>query len=69
MDMTIKITTHEKLKEEDRKYWKSLSPEERLDIVEQLRIEAGKFLYEYPARFQRIITVTRKADAEELKDK
>jgi len=61
MDMTIKITTHEKLKEEDRKYWKSLTPEERLDIVEQLRIEAGKFLYEYPARFQRIITVTRKA--------
>ncbi len=61
MDMKIKITTHEKLKEEDRKYWKSLTPEERLDIVEQLRIEAGKFLYEYPARFQRIITVTRKA--------
>lgn len=60
MDMKIKITTHEKLKEEDRKYWKSLTPEERLDIVEQLRIEAGKFLYEYPARFQRIITVTRK---------
>jgi len=61
MDMQIKITTHEKLREEDRKFWKSLTPEERLDIVEQLRIEAGKFLYEYPARFQRIITVTRKA--------
>jgi len=35
------------------------TPEERLDLVEQLRIQAGKFLYEYPARLRRIITVVR----------
>jgi hypothetical protein len=56
---------------EQRQYWRSLSPEERLDIVEQLRLEAGKFLYEYPAPLQRVITVIRKhqvdqADVEEL---
>jgi hypothetical protein len=59
--MVITITTHDEQRKSDRKYWKSLTPEQRLDIVEQLRIESGKFLYEYPARLQRIITVTRKA--------
>lgn len=34
--------------------------EERLDLVEQLRIQSGKFLYEYPTRFRRIIKVTRR---------
>ena len=33
--------------------------EERLEIVEQLRLESGKFLYEYPARLRRIIKVIR----------
>ena len=59
--MVITITTHDEQRKSDRIYWKSLTPEQRLDIVEQLRIESGKFLYEYPARLQRIITVTRKA--------
>ena len=36
------------------------SPEERLDEVERLRLEAGKFMYEYPARFQRVLTAVRK---------
>ena len=31
-----------------------------LDIVERLRLESGKFLYEYPARFRRIIEVIRR---------
>jgi len=38
-------------------------------MVETLRMEAGRFLYDYPARLRRVITVTRKvdkADAEEL---
>jgi hypothetical protein len=34
--------------------------EECLDLVEQLRKEAGKFLYDYPTTFRRIITVVRK---------
>ena len=37
-----------------------LSPEERLDLVEQLRLEAGKLIYEYPAGFQRVLALTRK---------
>lgn len=35
------------------------SPEKRLDILEQLRLEAGKFLYEYPARLRRTVKVAR----------
>ncbi len=35
-------------------------PEESLSIVELLRIEAGKFLYEYPTTFPRVIKVIRK---------
>ncbi|MBU4486482.1 MAG: hypothetical protein KKD38_06095 [Candidatus Delongbacteria bacterium] len=61
MEMVINVTTHEERRKSDREYWKSLTPEQRLDIVEQLRIESGKFLYEYPARLQRVITVTGKA--------
>lgn len=60
MKTEVTITTHEEQRKKDRQYWRSITPEERLDIVEQLRLEAGKFLYEYPARLQRIITVTRK---------
>lgn len=37
-----------------------VTPEERLDLVEQLRIEAGKFLYDYPTAFRRVITIVRK---------
>ena len=58
--MEISVTTHKEQREKDRRYWKSLTPEERLDIVEILRLEAGKIIYEYPARLQRIIKVTRK---------
>ena len=57
---SINVTDHKKQRESDRKFWRGLTPEERLDIVEKLRIESGKFLYEYPARLQRIITVTSK---------
>jgi len=35
------------------------SPSKRLDLVEQLRLEAGKFLYEYPARLRRTVKVVR----------
>jgi len=36
------------------------TPEERLSLVESLRIEAGKFLYEYPTAFRRVVSVIRK---------
>ncbi len=60
MKKSITVTNHKEQRESDRKFWRSITPEERLDIVEKLRIEAGKFLYEYPARLQRVIKVTRK---------
>ena len=49
---------HDDLAHHDKEYYKSLSPEQRLDIVEDLRLSAGKFLYEYPARFRRVVVVT-----------
>lgn len=38
----LTITTHEEQAERDRAYWRSRTPEERLDAVEMLRLEAGK---------------------------
>ena len=35
-------------------------PEEALNLVEELRLRAGKFLYEYPARLRRTIEVVRR---------
>jgi hypothetical protein len=34
--------------------------EDCLDLVEHLRKEAGKFLYDYPTTFRRIITIVRR---------
>lgn len=60
MKLKLRVTTHEKLAEEDRIYWLHRTPAERLNEVERLRIEAGKFLYDYPARLQRVVKVTRR---------
>ena len=60
MDKKLLITTHDEQARADRAYWRSRSPAERLDAVELLRIEAGKFLYEYPSRLRRIVTITRR---------
>ncbi len=58
--MKLTVTTHEEQAKQDRLYWRSRTPEERLDAVELLRIEAGKFLYEYPTRLRRVVTITRR---------
>jgi len=61
MNRTIKVFKSFKSHEQDEKSRRlSISPEERLDEVELLRIEGGKFLYEYPTRLRRVITITRK---------
>ncbi|MCK5842573.1 MAG: hypothetical protein KAH31_10420 [Candidatus Sabulitectum sp.] len=60
MQKVIRNTTHEEQAREDREFWRKQTPEYRLDILEQLRLQAGRFLYEYPARFQRVIRATRK---------
>ncbi len=58
--MKLTVTTHEKQSKEARAYWRSRTPEERLDAVERLRLEAGKFLYEYPSPLQKVVTITRR---------
>ena len=55
---TLTFTDSSSQAEEDRRYWRSRPPEERLDAVERLRLEAGKFLYEYPSRLRRFLTIT-----------
>ena len=59
--MKLTITTHAEQAKQDRAYWRNRSPEERLDEVERLRLEAGKFLYEYPSRLRRTVTIARRA--------
>ena len=63
MSLRLTVTSHFEQAEENRAFWRSQTPEARLDEVERLRMEAGKFLYEYPARLRRVITVTRKAQS------
>lgn len=45
---------------EAQSLFKASTAEERLDEVERLRLEAGKFMYEYPTRLQRVLTAVRK---------
>ncbi|MFC1743663.1 hypothetical protein ACFL35_06685 [Candidatus Riflebacteria bacterium] len=58
--MKLEVTTHEKLAKKDREENLAMTPEERLNLLELLRLEAGKFAYEYPTRLRRVITVTRR---------
>jgi hypothetical protein len=57
---TLTVTNHHRSEADEIAYWRAKTPEERLDMVEILRLEAGKFLYEYPAPLQRVIEVIRK---------
>ena len=57
--MDLEVTV-EKLHEENPKSDCVSDPEAALDLVERLRLEAGKFLYEYPARLRRTVEVVRK---------
>ena len=55
----LHITDQTSQAEADRLAWRRRTPEERLDEVERLRIEAGKFLYEYPARLRRLLSIAQ----------
>jgi hypothetical protein len=57
--MNLEVTV-EKLHQEDPKSDTVSDPEVALDLVERLRLEAGKFLYEYPARLRRTVEVVRR---------
>ena len=61
MRRRLVVTTHAQQARADREYWRRQSPDARLSAVEDLRLEAGKFLYDYPTRLRRVITVTRRA--------
>jgi hypothetical protein len=60
---TFTVTDHAEQREADRRRWLSHTPEERLAVVERLRIEAGRFLHEhpehpeYPSRLRRLLTI------------
>ena len=58
-EKTFTVTDQHSQSKADRQAWRNRSAEERLDAVEQLRIEAGKFLYEYPVRLRRLLAITR----------
>jgi len=60
MKKKLIIIDREKKARQDRLYRMSLTLEQRLDLVEELRLEAGKFLFEYPTRLRRIVTVIRR---------
>jgi len=60
MKKQLTVTNHAEQAEKDRAYWRERTPEERLDAVEILRIEAGKFLYEYPSRLRKVVSITRR---------
>ena len=54
----LTVTDQASQTQADREAWRACTPEERLDAVEALRLQAGKFLYEYPTRLRRLLTVT-----------
>ncbi len=45
----------------DRKTYRAMTPAERLDLVETLRLSSGKFICEYPARLRRVFVPVAKA--------
>ena len=55
----MKITVM-KLHDTEKKDDIPKTPEERLDLVEQLRLQSGKFIYEYPARLRRTVEAVRR---------
>ena len=61
MKLTISVSKlHGAKTEESAKDSFIADPLVALDTLERLREESGKFIYEYPARFRRIIEVTRR---------
>jgi hypothetical protein len=57
MEFTVTV---EKLHEANPRDGYVADPEEALNLVEELRLQAGKFLYEYPTRLRRTVEVVRR---------
>jgi hypothetical protein len=60
MGKRLEVTTHAEQAARERERWRNSTQEERLAEVERLRLEAGKFLYEYPRQFRRVASITRR---------
>lgn len=57
MELKVKV---KKLHSQEKEDWDiPANADARLDVVEQLRLQSGKFLYEYPARLRRTVKVIR----------
>ena len=57
--MELEITVenrHAETKEQER----IPDPEEALRILEEIRLQSGKFIYEYPARLRRVVEIIRR---------
>ena len=57
MERTITV---DKLHEENHESDYIADPEEALDLLEDLRLQSGKFIYDYPARLRRTVEVVRR---------
>ena len=57
MNLSISV---EKLHHEDKHSEYIADKEEALNIVEELRLKSGKFIYEYPIGFRRVIEIIRR---------
>ena len=57
MEFTITV---DKLHEESHESDYVADPEEALNLLEELRLQSGKFLYDYPARLRRTVEVVRR---------
>lgn len=59
--MKVKVFKSKKeLEEHDHEMYRKMSPEERLSIVEKLRIQHWERLGGYPEEFQRVVRVVKK---------
>ena len=57
MNLTVTVS---KLHEQDDDAEYVPNPIEALNLVEELRLQSGKFLYEYPTRLRRVVEVVRR---------
>jgi hypothetical protein len=59
MEKSLRVLTHEEAAQEDREYWWSRTPEERLQHVEEVRIKNyGEDVINQ--RLQRVLTVSER---------
>ena len=65
--MELKIEV-EKRRQTDPEVEYIADPQEALDLLEELRLQAGKFIYEYPARLRRTVEVVPMKPGKSSKD-